>query len=273
MVDSSAPWRRRTYSHLEIIADLWNGIQKEPGKTLSPLFSAPFFSCKMITIDWLHTCELGVTQHFVGGAFDLYLDRLQGTLASKVRNLWASIQFYYRAHDIADRLQGLTRKMIRAGDFPKLRGSAACIRALVPFVPQLLGLIPRQEPPEVDIEVDTADWASQYLCKCYSGLGHNDGDAQAQLPDNARKFAIMMVSLEQLNPDRWRVYPKLHKMLHMVEQGQPSSRWVYKDEDFGGPVAGLARRRGGQLNPTTTSSSTLARFLLRQSPHQLVRGA
>ena len=44
------------------------------------------------------------------------------------------------------------------------------------------------------------------------------------------------------------------------ELGNPAEFWSYKDEDFMGIVAGLAFRRGGALNPTTTTVEVLERF-------------
>ena len=50
----------------------------------------------------------------------------------------------------------------------------------------------------------------------------------------------------------------------MVEQGgRPSLYWTYCDEDFGGSVAHLARRRGNIASGRATSESVLSRFKVR----------
>ena len=59
-----AKWRssRRTYPNL--LAHL-----RESGHALIPLFSLPGFRADMITIDLLHTLDLGVTQDAIGNIF------------------------------------------------------------------------------------------------------------------------------------------------------------------------------------------------------------
>ena len=65
--------------------------------------------------------------------------------------------------------------------------------------------------------------------------------------------------------------PKLHLLLELgLEGSNPSSSWTYRDEDFGGSMAHLSRRRGGLLKPLPTSSNLLRRFAIRHRlPHLL----
>ena len=44
---------------------------------------------------------------------------------------------------------------------------------------------------------------------------------------------------------------------------QPALSWTYRDEDFGGTVAGLVRRRGGPRTIAATGSQVLQRFVGR----------
>ena len=79
------------------------------------------------------------------------------------------------------------------------------------------------------------------------------------------KFAIQYVALHDfLNPDddkAWRIKPKLHLWLHITSDNSvPRLTWTYRDEDFGGSVARMARRRGNLLRCSSTSSETLSRF-------------
>ena len=47
--------------------------------------------------------------------------------------LWAAIQEWYEETGVVDRLQNLLPTMLEGKRVPKLRGSGACVRALVPF--------------------------------------------------------------------------------------------------------------------------------------------
>lgn len=265
-VSSTAAWRARSYTHFEVV----DFLKRSSKKPLSPLFRFPFFNVKFFTIDWLHTMDQGVTQHFIAAAFDLFLERTPGPTQARQRQLWEMIQEYYKKEHVVDRLQKLTPKMVKQpGDIPKLRGSAACVRALVGFARELVGSMREKALPNVDAELDAAFWASASLVECYAALG--DDGALARLPDSAKKFAIMLVALEEINGDRWAVRPKLHNLLHLAELGSPAKRWVYRDEDFGGSVAGLARRKGGQMTPSATSSTVLWKFLLKCSVYEVMR--
>eukprot|EP00971_Amphidinium_carterae_P200011 3969680-Amphidinium_carterae.1 len=49
-----------------------------------------------------------------------------------------------------------------------------------------------------------------------------------------------------------------------MEGSTPSLSWTYGEEDFGGFLAGVARRRGGRESPSATSRTTLQAFKLKQ---------
>ena len=67
-----------------------------------------------------------------------------------------------------------------------------------------------------------------------------------------------------LNTDR-RVKPKMHLFLELcIEGGKPATCWTYRDEDWGGSVAKMSRRRGGLLSTAAYSSNLLDRFRMQQ---------
>ena len=85
------------------------------------------------------------------------------------------------------------------------------------------------------------------------------------MKEHSTKFALLYVGLhENMNPTNaklWRLKPKLHQFLHLCSEGGiPSKTWTYRDEEFGGSVARLARRRGGMLRPQATSAKVLWSF-------------
>ena len=63
----------------------------------------------------------------------------------------------------------------------------------------------------------------------------------------------------------WRIKPKMHVFQELVEYqcqsgASPSDFWTYKDEDWGGCVAKMGARRGGNSNPCTIAKKVLTRF-------------
>jgi hypothetical protein len=89
---------------------------------------------------------------------------------------------------------------------------------------------------------------------------------------SSRKFALLMVALEAASPDKlFHCRPKLRLMQEPCEvlDANPSKYWNYRDEDFGGTVAALAKRRGGSHNVSAASSKgLLVKFLAN---HQIPR--
>ena len=77
------------------------------------------------------------------------------------------------------------------------------------------------------------------------------------------------MALEAQEPEdevpNWKVKPKLHLFLELCSDGsQPSKTWTYRDEDWGGSVARMARRRGCVLTLPSFSSAILERFKMQQ---------
>ena len=85
-------------------------------------------------------------------------------------------------------------------------------------------------------------------CECLStGQG-------ASLPEHSRRFASLHVALETTEVEPFGVKPRVHLFQELAE---------YRDEDFGGTVAGLGRRRGGPRTIAATGSQVLQRFVGR----------
>ena len=156
----------------------------------------------------------------------------------------------------------LTLKMIRksASVPPKLRGRAAEVRGLVPFAAQVAQeLLSDADPVE-----STAKQCASHLLACYNCLAAASY-CPDQLADHSRRLCLLWVALEAATPEDhtiWRVKPKLHLFQELCESGsRPSTCWTYRDEDFGGCLAKLSRRRGGKKSPFSTAQSVLYRFI------------
>ena len=121
-------------------------------------------------------------------------------------------------------------------------------------------------------EEKAAKAAMRHMFECYEAL-RGDADFRDRLALHSRLFALQYVALEEYFPEIWGVKPKLHQFLELcIDGGLPSANWNYRDEDFGGACAGMARRRGGSLGPTATSANLLTRSILRSPAPRLVRG-
>ena len=97
-----------------------------------------------------------------------------------------------------------------------------------------------------------------WLHECYKCLKHDAINWQPRLERAARMFSNNYVALHEATGNRWRPKPKLHYFLELCSDGtKPSLVWTYRDEDFGGGWAAMARRRGGKRGPTAQSSMAI----------------
>ena len=75
----------------------------------------------------------------------------------------------------------------------------------------------------------------------------------------------MYSALAESLPNMWRLKPKMHLLQELCEMREqpsnPSLFWTYRDEDFGGSIAHISRRRGGKNSSSSTATSVLDRFI------------
>ena len=105
------------------------------------------------------------------------------------------------------------------------------------------------------------------LHRCYVCLSSDTIFAKDLFEDSARRFAAQYVALEAAVPDGlgWRIKPKMHLFWELaMERGKPATCWTYRDEDFGGSVAAMPRRRGGLLSVSAFSLNLLDRIRMQQ---------
>ena len=259
-VGEDSPWRADRKTHWDTIA----GIMRK-GYPVNPILQAPWVTTRIFRIDWLHAVDLGVGADYLGNVFHLCKQSLPGaSRAARVLCLWQKVQKFYKDNGVQDKLQNLTEPMIKAqGRPPKLRASAACTRALIPFGLQLA----RETFVHPSPEQAAALVGMEHLDFCYRSLSRDTIFAKDLFEDSAVKFASQYCALEAYNKyeQLWRVKPKLHLFLELaLERGRPTTCWTYRDEDFGGSVAHMARRRGGLLSSAAFSINLLDRFRMQQ---------
>jgi hypothetical protein len=254
----AAAWRQQALSH-------WDLCQRvlSQGLTLSPLFAAPAFRSSCILLDWLHCVDLGVAADFLGNLFWLCHSKLPGNSREEQNKaLWALILDYYKIRKPDSMYDGWTLKMVRKTGTcpPKLRGRAGEVRGLVPFGLALAEeLLQDADPVEA-----TVKQMARLLAECYNSLAAASFDPE-KLAEHSRRFCLLWVGMEARQPGLlWHIKPKLHLFQHLCESGsRPSSCWTYRDEDFGGSMARLGRRRGGKNTPQSTAKAVLLRFFAK----------
>jgi len=222
-----------------------------------PLLNLPGFTKARFRRDWLHGSDLGVAADGLGQAFERLEKEMPGAnRKERVAELWKHINTYYDNNDIKDRLLGFKFSSFKAKGKaqPKLRGGAAAIRALVPFAEEACTRLLDAE----DIVDATIIQCMTWLHECYKCLKHDAINWQPRLERAARMFSNNYVALHEATGNRWRPKPKLHYFLELCSDGtKPSLVWTYRDEDFGGGWAAMARRRGGKRGPTAQSSMAI----------------
>ena len=256
---SSAAWRQERRDSFDLLRRL-----QERGDTVSPLLGAPGVRVSCFKLDWLHIADLGIGADAVANILLEVQDALGGTRAESLRTLWRHIRGYYNEHpEVDSRIDKLTQAMLQQPQkAPKLRAKAAEVRGLVRFAylaaDRFLGHSEHDE---------TVRAAAKELWQCYDTLSGRSIFHADLLAEHSRKFCTLYVALEQSSRGRrWRVKPKLHMFQEMAEYtaaGQPSLFWTYRDEDFGGALARIAKRRGGYNSPKALSLNVLQHFAAR----------
>ena len=257
-VGSDARWRNQPLSHNECILR----IMRSRGK-VNPLLTAPWVKTKIFRMDWLHCADLGCTADFIGNFFHEVLPKFAGaSKKERCASLFQEMQAHYDETGVEDRYDCMLPTFFEPDSGPyKLRGSAAKIRALVPFVWHLA-----QEILDINVPKEAAlRQAAFHLHEVYNALSASHPDPCAHMRLHGTRFAIQYVGLHDFcNPEddySFRIKPKLHLFLHICSDSSlPRLTWTYRDEDFGGSVARMARRRGGLLRCGATSASTLTKF-------------
>ena len=104
--------------------------------------------------------------------------------------------------------------------------------------------------------------AATRLENCYNLLRADNWEPSI-LQEESTRFCLLYGALEQHSAGQnlWKVKPKFHMWLELcMGLSNPSKQWVYREEDFGGSVAQMSRRRGGKNSVFSTGDSVLNNF-------------
>ena len=255
LVDERAPWRQSRLDHWAFLARL-----REKGVEPSPLFGSPGFKSSCFKPDWLHAVDLGVACDFLGNFLLLLSKKFPGrSHALRVGAMWQDIQGWYQECQVENRLDNLYPSMLQGAvsNPPKLRAKAAQARALVPYAAFAADRFLERDKVGVLAQALAHELAVCYSCLPTLGFEHE------RLKFHCRRFCILAVAMEaEHNGILWRCKPKLHMFQEIAEYhlDSPVTFWTYRDEDFGGSLAKLARPRGGPRNAGVAGAGVLARF-------------
>ena len=261
--DLQACWRQpeMRLNHSELVQRL------SATRQLSPIWQFPFFKQVCLKLDWLHVADQGVTATWAGSMFCLMVDPpgrpgFGPTLEDRRLTLWNMLLLFYKQEGMkSDRLKCLPLSRFRHKP-PCLKGQAATVRKIVPFLKQLL--------KHLDMEVEEHRWAitaTVALGECYKCLSHTCSRPEGYLKGQAAIFGEHVAKLHMLNPERYALLPKMHAFQELCSMGiQPSDNWLYREEDFGGSLAQMSHRDGGWDTALSTSRLALSRFCMNAAP-------
>ena len=217
------------------------------------LFKIEGFTIECVCIDVLHCLDQGMSLHIIGNVFNdilkrhaLAANRKQG--AQQIYNLYRA---WCKENKVHYRISSVFKpETIRQrGEPPKFRCKAAQARHIVPFVVKLAkehddgtrhdrlkiacveALADFYEMIEVkprrftDDDMQQASLLMKVVCSCYASLAKEANEAGLY---------------------EWRMVPKLHLCLHLVDYtiplwGNPRFYWTYADEDLVGHVIEVAQ--------------------------------
>ena len=255
----AAAWRQRPMSNDDLLQFIL-----ENGATISPIFSVPGVTNHIFRIDWLHCVDQGVAADFLGNIFKMSCQKMPGeNIKIRCAGLWARLQAFYTRNSVGDRLQNLVPTMfLQPKKAPKLRCSAAQCRAMIPFALEMVAGFSDNDAVE-----STAKLAVMHLDQCYKALSRSSIFAADVLQEHSVKFGLLYVALERAHEGTiyFKVKPKLHLFQELCsERSKPALCWNYRDEDWGGTVSKMSRRRGGLLSVHAFSVNMLHRFKMQQ---------
>ena len=234
----NALWRPTILTHMVFLQSCFLS-----GLKISGLFDILGFQHEYISVDLMHTGDLGVLLYVYGNVFwELFI--LMGGVASKPGPVLADLINLIKRSSKAvcqDRppINNLTIGMLKSpGKNPRLKVKAAESRYFLPVVRHLLEhIFPRNSPHEV--------LRYNLICKLddfYKQMRVPESDFDAL--STARLCRESMILYHELGREAfesgdagytpWKWYPKCHLMGHIelqiISNGSPSKSWCYADE-------------------------------------------
>ena len=265
-----ANWRQQRLTTSELLMREW-----ERGKKTCPLLSVFGIFNTLFKIDWLHCADQGVAADFLGNLFKhLVKHKMPGsTELIRCDALGVHMVNFYKTYNVLDKLKGFLPKSYESASKtklpPKLKGSAAAVRALVPFG-NLMAVEFLSEEHAVEAGIKSA---AKHLLNCYEGLHlSNEASSHEALYQSSKSFALQYGALHAYGKTvAWKPKPKMHMFLELCAQGsEPQKFWNYRDEDFGGSVARQSKMKGSWKQMSAFSKHGLDMFRMKNKFPRIV---
>jgi hypothetical protein len=222
----------------------------------------------LFRVDWLHSVDQGVGADLAGNVFEVLLPKLPGgNKAEKTMALNDKVQGFYKRNGTLDRIKDFnvnSFKRASATQPAKLKGcSAACVRAIIPFVQELADELCDDEVPQEK----AIKSACKHLQFCYQALAKSSAACRDEaLYSSSQAFALQFQALHLAGDGvQFRSKPKMHIFLELCSQPGvvPNGFWCYRDEDFGGPIARQSKMKGSWKNLTAYSGHAFDMFFMK----------
>ena len=263
----TAGWRGTLWTHEAYLAHL---IAR--GETVPVLLALVLgMRLECIMIDTLHSVDQGVTAHIVGNIFFI-LCCVRGvfggnTYAERVRRMAADLKQWYSATRTKNKYRGkLTLERFRKqGQWPKLMGKAAAIKALCKYALHLAMTYNNGSRYDI-LMLEICQLMQEFYNLMDSESQFMADVARDQLPRIAQrlveKYATLAADAFSRDMRLWKVSPKHHLFLHLCQiqailYGNPRYYWCYPDED----LVGLAIDVAEGCHPGTMAYSMLFKWL------------
>ena len=177
--------------------------------------------------------------------------------AARISVLWQRVLALQRRFPFDSKIDVLTANMLSpTSPTPKMKCYGAECRGLVPVVRQLSeGLLDPADATDRSVKAATDSLASCYCC-----LSQHAPSAEERLATHRRKFCALKVALEARRPDIFRAKPKLHLFQELCEHdesGRAAAHRTYSEEEFGGSMVAMARRRRGAHTASSVALQVL----------------
>ena len=241
----SAEWRKTLLTSAEL-----NKLQLH-----CPLFGYAGITPAMIHLDFMHTLDLGVTEHVIANILwtIIYQDmpgRGKEAMKKNFNEVWLMIQEAYKVQQLSHRLTSFSLQCITDvdspnGDYPSLKRvkAAECrhlLKALEPVVEKYT----------------TASTLHQHRFGLYVALKqiYDEVESSNRFLNDPHGFAshvqkfqlhyqfLARKAMEQ-GQKQWSVVNKFHFLEHVLDQAKfenPTVFWAYSGEDYVGKISRLA---------------------------------